>query len=383
MKSLFMRMRFTHWVGIALLVVNASFFTNNLIGSLIQYIIALVILIHDIDEKRWGVDTLKQMAHYLGNFSEKRLATPCAVNARFNDELSSVLGVVDEFRETIRVTIDEAKRTSSENRQRGTLLQENAMRIVDRIQEGNRTLTQVYQGTHQVNDEVEALAATADKVLKQLATVADATSSARDGMELVGRATSETVQSSTALVEQLESLSRGAERIQGVLTAIGAIAEQTNLLALNAAIEAARAGEHGRGFAVVADEVRSLSQRTQQSLMEVKEIVESITASVSQVRQGVHSQVDRLSGLAATSERTGASLAQASGQVNELHDSIGATLALGNRIQEQMTAIAGRIEVVIQHSRESMKDLEVMKHAVETVNGTAKALDSKLAEFQT
>ncbi len=383
MRSLFLRMRLTHWVGITLLVVNATFFTGNPIGMAVQYLVALVVLIHDIDEKRWGVDTLKQMAEYLRNFSEKRLADPCSVDVRFNGELLKVLGVVDQFRETMRLTIGEAKRASAENRARSAILQANADRINDRIQAESHLLTEVREGAQQVNDEAGSLALTAESARERLAAAATAAREARDGMDSVGQATGQTVSSSAALVTELEELSRGADRIQGVLTTIGEIAEQTNLLALNAAIEAARAGEQGRGFAVVADEVRNLSQRTQQSLLEVKEIVQSITASVGQVSQGVHSQADLLSGLVETTESAGASLARVDGQVNEMHHAIGETAVIGGRIQAHMATITARIQEVTQHSTESAGDLAEMQEAVVSVNGAAEALNSKLAEFKT
>ena len=65
MQSLFLRMRLVHWVGFTLLILSATFFTSDLIGKAIQYIVALVVLVHDFDEKKWGVDSLKSLASYL------------------------------------------------------------------------------------------------------------------------------------------------------------------------------------------------------------------------------------------------------------------------------------------------------------------------------
>ncbi|WP_338590631.1 methyl-accepting chemotaxis protein [Shewanella khirikhana] len=129
------------------------------------------------------------------------------------------------------------------------------------------------------------------------------------GAEAMIRATDETREAVGHCHQALGSLSSSVIKVSGIIDVIGNIAEQTNLLALNAAIEAARAGEQGRGFAVVADEVRSLSQRTQSSLQEVQNILgelkdasEQLSGRVDGIDAATHTQKARAGELLAAAE---------------------------------------------------------------------------------
>ena len=107
-------------------------------------------------------------------------------------------------------------------------------------------------------------------------------------------ATYEITSSISEMVNQASEVGTQSEDIKSVITIIGDIAEQTNLLALNAAIEAARAGEHGRGFAVVADEVRKLAERTQKSLGEINISINTLVQSISNIVQDLEVQAEKL-----------------------------------------------------------------------------------------
>ncbi|WP_438825974.1 methyl-accepting chemotaxis protein [Pseudomonas fluorescens] len=147
----------------------------------------------------------------------------------------------------------------------------------------------------QVATAANEMSATAQDVAHNAAQAAQAARGAdqasREGLQLIASTRQTIDQLATGMdtaMGEARALEQRSEQIGSVLEVIRAIAEQTNLLALNAAIEAARAGEAGRGFAVVADEVRSLAQRTQVSVEEIRQVIEGLQQGTQDVVGAMH-----------------------------------------------------------------------------------------------
>lgn len=182
----------------------------------------------------------------------------------------------------------------------------NVSNIVDKTQVSAQ---QQQEQTEQVATAITEMTATVQEVATHANSAANAAQQADDNAKTGQKVVSETISSINSLALEIETgsnvineLSRDTESIGSVLDVIKSIAEQTNLLALNAAIEAARAGEQGRGFAVVADEVRTLASRTQESTAEIETMISRLQtqakAAVETMSEGqkkAHTSVDSAS----------------------------------------------------------------------------------------
>ncbi|MGL4838607.1 MAG: methyl-accepting chemotaxis protein [Shewanella sp.] len=220
--------------------------------------------------------------------------------------------------------------------------------------------------TDQVVTAITEMSSTASEVAQNTTQVAEATQAATGDVANAQRCVDASLEEIATLMEQInhaagsiQSLSAQSQKINSVLSVIGGIAEQTNLLALNAAIEAARAGEQGRGFAVVADEVRSLASRTQASTLEINEMLSALHKLVSQavktMEESQQSCVRSVNSSRAISESLG-SVTSAVTAINDMSTQIATAATEQSSVTEEINRNVYAIQEIVNDLLKSSED---------------------------
>lgn len=281
-----------------------------------------------------------------------------------DDVVSGVKLQADEFVASSNnlVSAKADLQVSAENRQQET------EHIATSVEEMATTVASIAKDTTDLNDQMKA------------ATIS--TQAANEFIEEINIKNGELTNALNETSEKIAALASSSDVITDVLSDITSIADQTNLLALNAAIEAARAGEQGRGFAVVADEVRALANRTKESTDKIGETLDKLVSYSKSSTQSMEHCVSSIDTVIAVAEEASREVSNASQLVTEssnISDSVAAA------VEEQSVTtneIAASTEKVSLLGKDDLMKVELVAQETNQLSQSAELLESKVARFK-
>ncbi len=357
--------------------------TTKLFLWILTATIALVVLTL-IYAKLRIVKRIDELVLKINAFShgDKDLRAKIEVGDR-NDEISQVGRGINLFVENARLIMEEIKGISTSNKTSMDKLVQIAQETQKSMKDSSTTLNSVKNKATDVASMMNISIEQSQGLRKRLIETQGLVKESKDAIGDLFSQITESAHTEEELSSKVEQLSRNADDVKSILDIINDIADQTNLLALNAAIEAARAGEHGRGFAVVADEVRNLAGRTQKSLAEINSTIMVIVQEINDVssQMNLNSQkMERLSDMSKSVQETYEKMSSnLSSVVQDSNQSMDDYAKSGRQIEAMVSDFVEVEKVASKTLADSSDILNIATH----VSGTTMNLDKQVNLFKT
>ena len=374
-------------IGKIEIIYRTDSINNQMSSTLINYLLIAIILLVALQIVNWLTlntivtkpvtlvnDALAEIVAGGGDLTQR-------IKVSSNDEIGDLSTNFNKFIHHLQELISSISTSVDEVAQQSEAMSHNAQQSVG-------ALTSQLQKTEKVATALNQMTATAADVGSHAASTSENT---RATSEIANEGTT-VIQSSISQInllssemettsQKISSLRDNSESIGSVLSVIKSIADQTNLLALNAAIEAARAGEQGRGFAVVADEVRTLAQRTQESTQEIETIINELQLAANNAFESMNSSHGMIGESVTQSERAGETLTLINENIHSIND-MNSQIANASSDQSHVVdEINENVTEIHGFSKQASEKAAEIKVNCESMMLNSEGLKKKLSQF--
>lgn len=352
------------------------------VGVVLAYSLLIVLPFTLLLIRRSIVGPIRQVSETMADIAEGEGDLTRRITSKSNDEIGKLATGFNTFAQKIHDTIAQVAKSAGEVASAATEI----AAVSDEMANG---LSQQSAQVHTISSAIEEMNASIVEVARKSVDVAEHAKhdakSAQEGGIIVNETVREMQsikQTVTDTANSVEELGKRSEQIGQIIEVINDIADQTNLLALNAAIEAARAGEHGRGFAVVADEVRKLADRTTKA---TDEIAHSITAIQTETKEAVERMSKGTEQVATGVERASEAGESLKRIVNSSQAAVDMIQSIAAAAEEQSAAsaqVANNIENISSFTRQSSEGASQAAEASGQLSAKAEQLQSLVRQFK-